>query len=156
MHGVPVGSVLFMKTSKLDWEYVWGTFIPRTIILLSIGAVLAAITSCREITPTVAPQPIVNTAPSLDVHGKPTSGLLEFHSDYIVVDSHWMDRYHAMVALNNQKPDLVNGAVNPDKVFIAGKEDLGTIARPDGNYRVTYITLMYFDRLNQKLKSNRR
>ena len=61
-----------------------------------------------------------------------------------------------MVKLNEQRPDMVNNKPNPSKVFIVGKENLDTIDLKDGTYKVSYITLSYFDRLNGQLKANRK
>lgn len=119
--------------------------------IMCLGA-LVLLSGCAQ---TITPKPIVSTQASVDPTGQ-NSGIIAFYKDHLMVSQHWIDRYHLMVKLNDQKPDMVNGSPNPNKVFIAGKEDLGVVLRPDGNYDVTYITLFYFDRLNASQKSNRR
>lgn len=140
---------------KIDWQYI-SSVACRGFMLLAIGALFAlSLSSCGS-TRTVAPRPVTGTTASLDSHGKPTSGILEFHSDHIVVEQHWMDRYKMMVGLNAQKPDIVNGKPNPSKVFIVGQENIDIEKNGDGTYKASYVTLMYFDRLTRSLKSSRK
>jgi hypothetical protein len=155
VHGVLVGCAhTFMNKVKRKIDYLYLTEIAIDgFMLLAIGAMLSLVTACAH---TIAPRPIVSTTASIDTTGKPTSGIIKFYSDGVEVDQHWMDRYNLMVDLNNQKPDMVNGQPNPNKVFIAGKEHLGIKSLPNGNSKVSYIVLSYFDRLNQSLKANRK
>jgi hypothetical protein len=127
----------------------------RSLFLVGLAICLGAsflLSGCAQ---TVAPKEIVSTQASIDPTGQ-NSGIVAFYKDHITVSQHWLDRYHMMVNLNAQKPDMVSNKPNPDKVFIVGKEDAGIKLRPDGNYDAPYTTLFYFDRLDAAFKKNRK